>query len=360
MIKRLQLILTIFTLFYFTSNSNAQGSGLSFTGGQKVTIPNSSILNLGTGAFTFEANIKASIGASSFIEVILSNRASSGGGFMLGLYNGYLFTQLGGVAPNIGSGEGVNIADGICHHVAVTRSSAGTLLFYLDGVKYYESASSVSINSTGNFLIGSDPRDASGDYFNGSIDEIRIWNVARSASDIKTYSGIPLGSGKTGLAALWDFNETTGQTVTDNSANAINGTLGTTQTVESTDPVRVNAGCVFESAPGKGLAFNGAQRVTTPYSSLLNLGTGPFTFEANIKAFSGTDYVQVLLSNRVAGGGGFMLGLLEGYLYTQLGGNVPNIGYDKGINIADNKCHHVALTRNAAGLLQFYLDGKIY
>ena len=42
----------------------------------------------------------------------------------------------------------------------------------------------------------------------------------------------------------------------------------------------------------------------------------------------------------------------------QMGG-VPNIGYDIVANTMDLNCHHVALSRDAAGKIYFYIDGVL-
>ncbi len=61
-------------------------------------------------------------------------------------------------------------------------------------------------------------------YFNGEIDEVRIWNVARTDSDIARNYRSELTSG-TGLVARYGMNEGSG-TIASNSINsASNGTL---------------------------------------------------------------------------------------------------------------------------------------
>ena len=61
---------------------------------------------------------------------------------------------------------------------------------------------------------------------NGSIDEVRIWNYARTQQQIQDnmdYEISPLPT--TGLVGYWKFNENTGMTAYDSSGNGNHGTL---------------------------------------------------------------------------------------------------------------------------------------
>lgn len=338
-------------------SSFAQSTGLIFNGSSYASVVKSPALDLGTGTFTVEANFKASSTSGGNTQIFLSNRVSGEvSGLMFGLYGGNLFAQLGGDVPNFVT-SGPSLRDDQCHHVAVTRDASGNLAFYVDGQKTMDAVSNSSISSSANFHIGYDARDGR-DQFNGGIDEIRVWNVKRSASDIASYSTRSLGSStKTGLVALWDFNDGQGQTIKDNSGNHLDGVLGLTDNVENIDPTWSTVGCVTDNNGSNGLTFDGTQTASIPASDSLNLGTGPFTFEASIMT-TGTS-TQMILSNRLASQG-VMFGLMSGRLFIQLGGVAPNIGYDQGVTINDGNCHHVAITRNSAGTLTFYLDGVSY
>jgi hypothetical protein len=64
------------------------------------------------------------------------------------------------------------------------------------------------------------------DFFDGSIDEVRIWNVARTQMEIKADMYRELEGDEPGLAAYWPFDEGAGVQVFDQSANGRNGLLG--------------------------------------------------------------------------------------------------------------------------------------
>ena len=60
--------------------------------------------------------------------------------------------------------------------------------------------------------IGGNPRGA---YFNGNIDEFRVWNVARSQADIMATMGTTLVGNEPGLVAYWKFDDGSGTTAVD-------------------------------------------------------------------------------------------------------------------------------------------------
>ena len=62
-------------------------------------------------------------------------------------------------------------------------------------------------------------------YFQGSLDDVRIWNVARTQTEIQANLNKTLTGTETGLAAYWNFNNITGNTATDLTTNGNNGTI---------------------------------------------------------------------------------------------------------------------------------------
>jgi len=75
--------------------------------------------------------------------------------------------------------------------------------------------------------IGCNPSNSA--CFNGLFDEFRVWNVARSASQIQASYDKPLVGDETGLVGYWKFDESSGTTtadaVTTSGHAAHNGTL---------------------------------------------------------------------------------------------------------------------------------------
>jgi probable HAF family extracellular repeat protein len=61
--------------------------------------------------------------------------------------------------------------------------------------------------------------------FPGQIDEVRLWNVARSGDEIRAAMRKRLNGAESGLVGLWRFDEGAGVTVNDASSSGRNGTL---------------------------------------------------------------------------------------------------------------------------------------
>lgn len=61
--------------------------------------------------------------------------------------------------------------------------------------------------------------------FAGQIDEVRIWNVARSQAEILLTMSQPLSGTESGLAAYYSMSDGAGATLTDDSTNSWNGSL---------------------------------------------------------------------------------------------------------------------------------------
>jgi len=91
------------------------------------------------------------------------------------------------------------------------------LLGYVNGVeKVSVTISSMLHTGMTALVIGGYPPA----YFNGYIDEFRVWNVARSASEIMSTMSHPLVGNEAGLTAYWKFDEGTGTTVADSVTTA--------------------------------------------------------------------------------------------------------------------------------------------
>ena len=112
------------------------------------------------------------------------------------------------------------------YFISIVCNTNNNVSLYIDGV-FQESISSsgtLEANSS-NVNIGRRNFSNSNDnYFGGDIKEFRIWNIARSGTDISnTYNQTLLGS-ETGLVSYYKFNEGSGTTLND-SAGTNDGTI---------------------------------------------------------------------------------------------------------------------------------------
>ncbi len=83
-------------------------------------------------------------------------------------------------------------------------------------------------------------------YFNGMIDEIRIWEVARTQDEIQENMHYPLSGDEPGLIAYWNFDEGAGQQILDLTGNGSNGYLGINLEMDENDPVWVESDAPIE------------------------------------------------------------------------------------------------------------------
>jgi hypothetical protein len=117
-------------------------------------------------------------------------------------------------------------------HIALTYDVTNSkICFYKNGVLTDTYTRTLSLATISEASIGS---WGSSRYFDGSMEEFRIWNVARSASDIASNMNASIANPKTttGLIAYYQFNQgvSSGEngganTLTDASASNRNGTL---------------------------------------------------------------------------------------------------------------------------------------
>lgn len=190
------------------------------------------------------------------------------------------------------------ISENTWHHLAVTYDGT-TAIIYIDGVEVNSATVTNPLNTTGfDYRIG-DPSN----YLNGTIDEFRIWNYARTAAQIADNRNCEMRSDEEGLVAYFPFNQgfinkhnvsvTTLVDKTDPSG-AKNGTLerfklmGTTSNwvAGKVTPVACAetsclAGTAVGIAPNDGtrgalLVRDAAHPSTVPYLNFGQQGSRPF------------------------------------------------------------------------------------
>jgi len=115
------------------------------------------------------------------------------------------------------------------HHMAAVYDGARVKI-YVDGVLTYDQPETNPITPTSEQLSIGD-RNQGGQGFAGRLEEVRIWNVARTLSQIQTNMNVELNA-QSGLVAVYHFNEGVAgnsnaavTTAPDASGNNLNGTL---------------------------------------------------------------------------------------------------------------------------------------
>ncbi|MEK7161167.1 MAG: LamG domain-containing protein, partial [Patescibacteria group bacterium] len=175
------------------------GQALSFNGTNSNLQAYNNLLNLNSD-MSFSFWIKT---ATTKTEAILSKYDSSGSesGYMLKINNGNLEMQIGNANLAVYGGrlstDTKKINDSTWHHVTVVINLGKDVRFYIDG----------SLSSIGNsvtktsplsspFQIGSEPFGYYGAYFNGSLDEVRVYPQSLSQAEIQAILALGMGQVK--------------------------------------------------------------------------------------------------------------------------------------------------------------------
>lgn len=380
----------------FTSSSKLGSHALEANGtGNYLRVPNNATLNPAQ-QITVEAWIKTTTtGASATIVSKTTGCASSG--YLLWLNQ----NSIGAGIPSfwIGAGAWLDgtyaINDGTWHHVAGVFDGS-TAYLYVDGQLVNAAARTGSLSSTTDLGIGG--AVSCGNTFAGSIDEVRISNVARSAEHIAasasraphaTYTsptlspanvmeyvdlswnelGTATGDGETisdatGLVAQWNFNNTSGTTATNNAGScgsSCNGTLNNFASTGSQDAA-VGSGWTSDNRRwGAGaLMFDGTNDfVQSNSSSPLNFTSSDFSMDGWFRFEDLTTREQILFGNGTH--------QLNGYYFYWANDRTLRFAthqsgarqdtYSIPYPVQTGTWHHIAVTRSGS-TVKIYVDGK--
>lgn len=184
-----------------------------------VSIAGHADFSFGTGDFAIEIAEQPWLLAGDF-RMLYCNQTTDNCQFIISdtgrlqFYGGALIAQSDVLSWTLGR----------WYHLAVTRIS-GTIHLYRDGVLVASAASSASIGNTTAINLGY--RNATGSHpFNGRIDELRVWKgVGRTQEQIQGTMGGEIAADTAGLKCYLKFNEASGSTAQDSTANDHDGTL---------------------------------------------------------------------------------------------------------------------------------------
>ena len=99
---------------------------------------------------------------------------------------------------------------GTWYHVAVSYdASAATCKFYIDGVQTggdQVGTNTTIFNSNVPFAIGADYNTVLSNFFDGLIDDVRVWNDVRTGTEISDNYEKELNGDEAGLVAYWKLN----------------------------------------------------------------------------------------------------------------------------------------------------------
>jgi len=203
------------------------GNALNFDGTDDyISIADANAIDLTTN-YTLEAWIRPT-NFSTNAGIISKSQTNTSAGYYLGLSNSSPFTGL--------SFDGLQTANGILeagkwYHIAAVNNG-GTRTLYVNGIATPLTGTVISTAiNTQALTIGvhnlQTPR-----YFSGSIDEVRIWNIAKQESEIKEFMFNTISASTNNLVKYFNFdNGIAGGTNTglnilqELTSNPNNGTL---------------------------------------------------------------------------------------------------------------------------------------
>nr|CAM76811.1 HEMAGGLUTININ/HEMOLYSIN-RELATED PROTEIN [Magnetospirillum gryphiswaldense MSR-1] len=203
---------------------NPPGTVLDLNGsGQYVT---TNITNAMTSDFTLEAWINHD-GDSAYRPIL-----SKGSGSNYAAEFNLQVNSAGNLNFFMGNGgdygvlvDGPAVSANAWHHVAVTVSGT-TVTLFLDGNQVGTGTFAGTRQATaaaleiGHYFNGDDQS------WNGMVGDVRLWNTARSQSDIRQTMNARLGADEPGLQGNWLFDDISGTTAPNFADNALpNGTL---------------------------------------------------------------------------------------------------------------------------------------
>jgi hypothetical protein len=203
-----------------------------------VNVPDNDLLDL-TATWTLEAWVYPRAAGNGSDQDIISKWAGNPGASYI------LQIDATGVIRLVTSDGTTNsiilgvtaLTNNTWQHVAATFDG-GTVNLYLNGVvdrtvtgvrTPYIGGEPVAFGREGNFPGG---------YLNGILDEVRIWNVTRTQTQIAA-SMNGLKGKSSGLVGWWGFNEGQGDVAKDATKNRNHGRLGSAIGPDANDPTWV-------------------------------------------------------------------------------------------------------------------------
>lgn len=223
-----------------------------------------------------------------------------------------------GVRTNSGTVDFSSIGrvdDGEWHHVACVFDN-GTMSIYIDGVLDNDSVTSGTAFGSGvrryGFVgTGSEASTFDGSrgpnsYYDGELEELRIWNTARSVTEIRENMTQHVGGNDTGLEVYFKFDEGTGSSVTDyataNKANAILKNFPASPWVTSGAPVGDESAFIYPGSwAGQTVTVNSCDGESFTVSNMSGTPAGVHVYYVNTVPNTTSGVAGVGLNNRYFG-----------------------------------------------------------
>ena len=262
------------------TTSGKYGNGLVFNGtSARVTIPDSTSLHLTTG-MTLEAWVNPSTVTSAWRDVIYKGNDNY---FLEGTSDPNTVPAGGGTLGStaVETYGTVALAANTSAHLAETYDGA-TLRLYVNGTQVS------SLAHTGNIATSTNPLQIGGDsiygqYFKGTIDEVRVYNAALTASQVQLDMNSSI------------VPDTQPPTTPTNLAASVTGSRVNLSWTPSTDNVGVTGYLIERQNPG---TSSFTQIGTSTGASFSDIGLAPGTYSYRVRAADAAGNFSALLERR--------------------------------------------------------------
>jgi len=193
------------------------GHALDIDGGEYAEMPYSYEMN--PDEFTVSFWVKAEDGQGTPRSPVTSRSSTTGFMFYASGEDRWEFwTRKGDSVSNKLTGPAVVLDEWV--HIAGTYDGTEMCLYVngeiagrLDSVSYVP-------NTQYPLRIGAGYTEGAADYFfNGKIDEVKIWNIAKTAEGIRSDINIALTGTEPNLVSYWQFSDAGGNTLSDTTGN---------------------------------------------------------------------------------------------------------------------------------------------
>lgn len=249
-----------------------------------------------------------SLNGSTFLNSSLSNFSveawvnpseslTAGNGVIFIKQDSFYF-QLNNLKPEVALHDGVwkpyatnvTLRTNEWQHLAFTKSGT-TLKVFLNGTLVYQNASvPLAISSTTSYVgIGGNPYSGGNttspqiSLFAGGMDEVRVWSIARTDSEIAQNADVKVSGSASNLLGYWDFNGNASQsTLYDRTANGYNFTINGSPNFPDLKTTAIAGGFATVTFPRTYLNAAGAYTVplgVTAISALVVGGGGGGGFD---------------------------------------------------------------------------------
>ena len=179
-------------------------------------------------AFTVEAWIYTDVGGND-MKIVGKTNGDHSDGFSMDVITNKLYLELWlGNTSRTSVTSTATFNNSEWTHLAMTWINGGNLKGYINGdlVIDVTPGTSYTISNSSSLKIGVAPWDASSYFFNGKVDEVRVWDDVRTESEIRTNMYSELAGTEVNLVAYYQLNEISETTANDaQTSGTYDGTL---------------------------------------------------------------------------------------------------------------------------------------